>query len=123
MNIHPADIVIALLAVQALWRTEQTMRQLADRIQDSVSHRCAVGRLNERDFVIARPTMDGPKRLRQWCESRLGRAIQPIQLDDQEVSISASCGISLYPDDAGDAEGCCNAVSKRWCSRPRSAAT
>lgn len=85
-------------------RTEQIMRQLADRIQDSVSQRCAVGRVNERDFVIARPTMGDPERLSLWCKSLLLRASRPIQLDDQEVFVGASCGISRYPDDGGDAE-------------------
>ena len=85
-------------------RTEQIMRRLADRIHDGVSHRCAVGRVNERDFVVARPTLDDADRLRPWCESLLSRVIRPIRVDDQEIFVSASCGVSLYPDDAASAE-------------------
>lgn len=85
-------------------RTEQLVRIVADRLHDSVSHRCAVGRVNDRDFVIARPTLDDADQLRGWCESLLASILQPIHLDDQELFVSAAAGICVYPTDAEDAE-------------------
>jgi len=84
--------------------TERLVRVVADRLHDSVSHRCAVGRVNERDFVIARPTLDDVEQLRNWCESLLARILQPIHVEDQEIFVTASAGVSIYPDDGGDAE-------------------
>ncbi|MDT8409296.1 MAG: bifunctional diguanylate cyclase/phosphodiesterase [Wenzhouxiangellaceae bacterium] len=85
-------------------QAESLMNRVANRLHQSISQRCALGRIGERDFVILRPTLDDPERIRVWVENLLGSLVEPVQVKDHELFLTFCAGISLYPDDASDAE-------------------
>jgi len=85
-------------------RTEHIMRDVSLRVHEAISHRCALGRISDRDFVIVRPTLDGPERICEWTESLLASAIRPVKLEQQEIFVTFCAGISVYPDDASEPE-------------------
>ncbi len=81
-------------------RTEGIVREVSERIHESISKRCALGRVSDRDLVIVRPTLDDADRIRTWTEALLGSAIRPVRLEDQEIFVTFCAGVSVYPDDA-----------------------
>lgn len=85
-------------------RTEQIMKEVAARLHDALSQRCALGRVSDRDFVIARPTLDDPEQICEWTETLLATALRPIRIEDQEIFVTFCAGISVYPDDAREPE-------------------
>ena len=85
-------------------RAEQLMRRIGLRIHHSLGNRCMLGRLSERDFLIARPTLDTPEMIRDWVESLLGVLARPVELDGEELCLTFCAGVSMYPEDGRDAE-------------------
>lgn len=83
-------------------RTERIMRDVSISVHEAISQRCALGRVSDRDFVIVRPTLDGPDKICAWTEGLLASAIRPVQLDEQEIFVTFCAGISVFPDDARD---------------------
>ena len=81
-------------------RTEHIMRDVSQRLHEAISQRCALGRISDRDFVIVRPTLDAPEKIREWTESLLASAIRPVKIEQQEIFVTFCAGISMYPDDA-----------------------
>src|SRR6056297_3820706 len=85
-------------------RTEQIMRDVSLRVHEAISHRCALGRVSDRDLVIVRPTLDDPDKICAWTESLLASAIRPVKLEEQEIFATFCAGICIYPDDAREPE-------------------
>lgn len=81
-------------------RTEQIIAEAAQRFHEAINQRCALGRVSDRDFVIARPTLDDPASIESWAESLLARALRSVDSDGQEIFVTFCAGISIYPDDA-----------------------
>jgi len=85
-------------------RTERVIRRIADRIRKHLEPGFALGRMNERDFVVIGPAPANQERLRACAESMLAEVMHPLVVDGQEIFVSACAGISLYPQDAHDPE-------------------
>lgn len=81
-------------------RVEQIMGRIAGRLHEVISGRCALGRISDRDFVIVRPTLDEPERIREWTENLLGGIVEPVDVGGQEIFVTFCGGVSVYPDDA-----------------------
>jgi len=94
----------AMLSRALGWHdTEDLMRKVADRLHAAIGQRCALGRISDRDFVVARPTLDDLENLRDWTERLLGSVVQPVEIGEREIFVTGCAGLSLYPDDAADA--------------------
>ncbi|MGB0513446.1 MAG: putative bifunctional diguanylate cyclase/phosphodiesterase, partial [Wenzhouxiangellaceae bacterium] len=85
-------------------RTERVIRRIADRIRNHLDPGFALGRINERDFVVVGPAPPDQERIRTCAESLLAEIMHPLVLDGEEIFISACAGISFYPDDGNDPE-------------------
>jgi diguanylate cyclase (GGDEF)-like protein len=85
-------------------QAEQMMNRLAGRIHRTLSRRCVLGRLSERDFLVLRPTLDRVDEVQEWIENLLAANSQPLHIRDQEVHVSLCAGVSLTPDDGNDAK-------------------
>jgi diguanylate cyclase (GGDEF)-like protein len=83
---------------------DQVLRQMAERFSSCVGDANAVGRISTNHFaaVIEHVQHEGDvaRRLEDWWKQWLG---PPFMVEGEEVRLSATAGIALYPSDASDA--------------------
>ena len=75
---------------------------VAKRLLNCIRSSDIVARLGGDEFVIALTGMKGIAGARRVAEKVLENLARPFLIHDQEILISASVGISLFPDDTGD---------------------
>ncbi|MGC9456885.1 MAG: EAL domain-containing protein [Halothiobacillaceae bacterium] len=83
---------------------DQLLRQVADRLRKCVRGMDTVARLGGDEFVVLLTEIQDQT---QWTRA-LDRLLQsvnaPYELDGKEVRVSASVGVTLFPDDDADAD-------------------
>ncbi|MFC4158672.1 two-component system response regulator [Chitinimonas lacunae] len=78
------------------------LQAVAERIKSFVRSNDTAARLGGDEFVLLMAGISSGTEAAQFCR-RLLRAIEaPIELESHQVSVSASLGISVYPDDGHD---------------------
>ncbi len=78
------------------------LQAVAERLTRNVREGDTVSRQGGDEFIILLPDIENTDDARLVAEKLLAAVRQPYQLDNQEVNISFSMGISLYPDDSHD---------------------
>jgi len=85
------------------------LKEVARRLTEAVRDSDLVARLGGDEFVIVLPGLDpaGPVRdLISLLVDRVRSAFdKPVLLADQELLLTISIGVSVFPDDASDAAG------------------
>ncbi len=79
------------------------LRQVAARLVRCVREADTVGRLGGDEFLVLFGTVDRPGALEVRRKIQTAVA-DPFQLEHARVSISASVGVAVYPEDADTAE-------------------
>ncbi|WP_166209296.1 EAL domain-containing protein [Cognatiluteimonas telluris] len=80
---------------------DRILRAAAVRLQDTVGAQHTVARLGGDEFTVVLEHLDAPEQADKIAREIITAFEAPLLLDDrQEVSISTSIGISLYPDHA-----------------------
>ena len=80
---------------------DEYLVELARRLRAQIGSNGLLGRLGGDEFVVVLPDCDAASA--SAVASRLMEALAlPLQLGDRQVPMSASMGISLYPDSASD---------------------
>ncbi|HEX5362144.1 MAG TPA: GGDEF domain-containing protein [Fluviicoccus sp.] len=74
------------------------LREFAQRLQQLAPPGCAVGRLGGDEFAMVTGPADAAVTLKLLAERVLRAAVTPFWFGDQELTVSASVGISLFPD-------------------------
>lgn len=83
---------------------DQVLRIVASRIADSLRANDTVARYAGDEFVIVLDDQADEGAVSQFCK-RLSSALSvPLFIDDRELLLSASFGVSLFPRDGSDAE-------------------
>jgi len=80
------------------------LQEVARRIRAAVRSDDTVSRLGGDEFVVLLPLIDGPSDASLVAEKVLAACSQAVSVDASALTISFSIGISVYPDDAPDAE-------------------
>ena len=80
------------------------LTEAARRIQGCVRESDTVARLGGDEFTIILPELTDRRHVEKIAQHVIEVLGAPFQLEDQLVYISASIGITLYPDDARDAD-------------------
>lgn len=80
------------------------LRQVAGRLTQAVRAVDTVARLGGDEFVLVLTDIGGATDASLAAEKLLETLAPPINLEGQSVHISGSIGVSLYPDDARDAD-------------------
>ncbi|MFZ6672846.1 EAL domain-containing protein [Undibacterium sp. Xuan67W] len=74
--------------------------EAANRLLGCVRESDTVARLGGDEFTIALPGQHNPEHAEQIAQAVIDKMTKPFQLGEEEIFLSASVGISLYPDDA-----------------------
>ena len=83
---------------------DRLLIQLARRLRDCCEHHGVISRFGGDEFVIVAAELAEPGDAVEYARHLLEAVEQPFELDDQELYLSGSVGISLYPYDGEDAD-------------------
>lgn len=86
------------------------LKLVAQRITDSLRKGDTVARLGGDEFILMLPELGSAQDASQVAQKILAALAQTFELDQHELHISASIGISIYPDDAADVDGMLSAA-------------
>lgn len=82
---------------------DELLSQFSNRLMQCVRVRDTVGRLGGDEFAVILLMPNGPPGALQVAAKIRNALVAPFSLQGHEVTVTASIGITLYPDDAGDA--------------------
>ena len=77
---------------------------IAQRLSSCLREVDTVARLGGDEFMIVLSNINSDENASQVAQKVIDAVSQPIVIDDQQMSVSASIGIALYPDHAQDGE-------------------
>lgn len=78
---------------------DELLKIIATRLKDSIRQVDTVSRFGSDEFVLILPQLTKGETSAYIARRLLEAIAQPIQLDDQQIYITASIGIALYPAD------------------------
>jgi diguanylate cyclase (GGDEF)-like protein/PAS domain S-box-containing protein len=78
---------------------DELLGEIAQRMKDCIRDDDTVGRFGGDEFLVILDPVERPKDIAQVADKIIERVGAPLLLAGQEVSISCSIGISLFPDD------------------------
>jgi len=83
---------------------DQMLRMVAGRLGESIREQDMLARISGDEFVVIAPNLDGTEAARDLCENVLRNLREPFLMKGQEIFVTASIGISRFPEDATDPE-------------------
>lgn len=81
---------------------DQLLSKFSNRLVQCLPARDAVGRLGDDEFALLLLLQDAPQEAVQVANKVREELRAPFVLNGREVDVTASIGISIYPDDAAD---------------------
>ncbi|MCG9754116.1 EAL domain-containing protein [Shewanella insulae] len=81
------------------------LQETAKRLKGCIRESDVVARLGGDEFTVVLSGIDSPSGVERVAQSILERIAEPYSLGDETAYISASIGITIYPDDATSIEG------------------
>ncbi len=89
---------------------DHLLKAVADRIRSCLRGEDTASRLGGDEFVVLAPELSrrpekAVSRSRELAEKLLDQFRRPFQIGDEELFVSASIGISLFPDEETDSSG------------------
>ncbi|PMZ31691.1 diguanylate cyclase, partial [Pseudomonas sp. GW247-3R2A] len=79
------------------------LNQVSSRLADCVRHGDLVARIGGDEFVLILTDVSSQEEVEALCRRLIESIEQPIQINEQEVFVSASIGIAMAPNDACEA--------------------
>jgi len=83
---------------------DQLLKQAAERLHGSVREIDIVSRLGGDEFTVILSELSDPANVNRVARHILQQLSEPFHLGDEVAHVSASIGITLYPDDATEIE-------------------
>src|SRR5207248_994869 len=83
---------------------DQLLKEVALRLTAAVRESDTVGRQGGDEFVVVLAELEGTGSVRATAAKLRAALTVPYQIGPHNLRVLASIGISIYPDDAGDAE-------------------
>ncbi len=83
---------------------DKLLQSVAQRLMDCVRHSDTISRQGGDEFVVLLPYIENPESAGVCAQKMLATLALPHRIDQHELHISVSIGISIYPNDGQDAE-------------------
>lgn len=83
---------------------DQCLRGLGERLRERVRAMDSIARLGGDDFAVLLADLPGPETVPPIVTAVLEALKVPLNVGEREIFMSASVGISLYPDDGADVD-------------------
>lgn len=83
---------------------EHILVKISDRLRNLVGNRAYIGRLGEDQFAIVLSKFDQPYEAAELAQEMLKQLSRPFEINEEQITISATVGITLYPDDGQDVD-------------------
>ncbi|WP_432666384.1 EAL domain-containing protein [Wukongibacter baidiensis] len=83
---------------------DKIIKSTADKLISSISNEHTIARISGNHFMILMTDVRDEETVRRIAEKIINIFDNPIRINDYEVDISGSIGISIYPDDGFDKE-------------------
>lgn len=83
-------------------RGDRLLQAVADRLMECVRQEDTLARLGGDEFTVLLETLTGAREVARTAERIIKALSAPFRLDDHEITITASLGISVYPSDGQD---------------------
>ena len=81
---------------------DQVLVQAARRLRETLRSSDVVARLGGDEFVVMIPNLDGPPQAEAAARKVLAALSRPMMAGGQELALTGSVGIALYPHDGSD---------------------
>jgi diguanylate cyclase (GGDEF)-like protein len=83
---------------------DKLLQRVAERLSQSVRDGDTVARLGGDEFILILNDQTGEEFIYRAMQRIISRVAEPIVLDGQELLVTCSAGVSLYPQDGRDVE-------------------
>jgi len=83
---------------------DRLLQEIARRLEQAVRGGDTVARLGGDEFVLLLNHLTGLEQCKNILDRLLQSVTQPILIEDETITIGASIGVTLFPDDAADAD-------------------
>jgi diguanylate cyclase (GGDEF)-like protein len=83
---------------------DKLLQRVAERLSQSVRDGDTVARLGGDEFILILNDQSGEEFIYRAMQRIISRVAEPIVLDGQELLVTCSAGVSLYPQDGRDVE-------------------
>ncbi len=83
---------------------EHILVKISDRLRNHLSNRAYLGRLGEDQFAIIQTRVDHPYEAAEMAQALIKQLDQPFEINNEQLSISATVGVTLFPDDGEDVD-------------------
>ncbi|MBE0619736.1 MAG: EAL domain-containing protein [Burkholderiales bacterium] len=84
---------------------DRVLEEVAQRLQDCLREGDTIGRLGGDEFVVLIDELPEPMHVAAVAQKILAAVVKPFIVGAQEFNITASIGISTYPEDSEDMQG------------------
>ncbi|MEL7658642.1 MAG: EAL domain-containing protein, partial [Bacillota bacterium] len=83
---------------------DKLLKQVAQRLVDTLRKSDVLARIGGDEFIVMLENIKDENEIKTVAEKILGCFTQPFLLNDQEVFVTTSIGIAVYPTDGNDAD-------------------
>ncbi|MEO7557765.1 MAG: EAL domain-containing protein [Gammaproteobacteria bacterium] len=83
---------------------DSVLKAIAERLKDCLREGDTIARLGGDEFTMILEGMEGAEDVAEVAQKILHSLAQPLMLDDQDIFLTTSIGITLYPGDVDDSD-------------------
>ncbi len=83
---------------------EHILVKVSDRLRNFIGNKAYIGRLGEDQFAIIQSKIEQPYEAAEMAQSLIKQLDRPFEINSEQLTISATVGITLFPDDGEDVD-------------------
>ncbi|WP_257285042.1 bifunctional diguanylate cyclase/phosphodiesterase [Endozoicomonas sp. SESOKO1] len=83
---------------------EHILVKISDRLRNCIGNKAYIGRLGEDQFAIIQSRIEQPYEAAEMAQSLIKQLDKPFGINNEQLTISATVGITLFPDDGEDVD-------------------